>query len=271
MTMTKSDLPDGSNADETAHWLLAQHDGRLGFQAVQFQPGGNDETFVYAVQDRLNGFRRERGEVVAGYKIGLTTPVMQQLCHGDRPIAGVMFQRTIRVAPASVRARDYVRLGIECELALRLGTALPASGTVDRATVAASVARVAAAFELIEDLGADYATLDWRSMAADNGWHGGLVLGPDVAVDKVEGLDAGLDGRLEIDGHPSLMGSTRDVLGHPYDAVAWLANHLAGRGERLLAGQWISTGSIVPIRHAVPGQRFRFSIASLPAVEITVT
>ena len=187
------------------------------------------------------------------------------------PIAGVMFQRTIRVAPASVRARDYVRLGIECELALRLGTAVPASGTVDRATVAASVARVAAAFELIEDLGADYATLDWRSMAADNGWHGGLVLGPDVAVDKVEGLDAGLDGRLEIDGHPSLMGSTRDVLGHPYDAVAWLANHLAGRGERLLAGQWISTGSIVPIRHAVPGQRFRFSIASLPAVEITVT
>jgi 2-keto-4-pentenoate hydratase len=35
------------------------------------------------------------------------------------------------------------------------------------------------------------------------------------------------------------------VLGHPHNALAWLANHLAADGRGLHAGQIVLTGSLV--------------------------
>jgi 2-oxo-3-hexenedioate decarboxylase/2-keto-4-pentenoate hydratase len=60
------------------------------------------------------------------------------------------------------------------------------------------------------------------------------------------------------------------VLGHPYDALAWLAEHLASRGGRLEPGQWVTTGSIVPTRYPKPGQIYEFAVADLPPVRLEV-
>ena len=259
-------MPD-TEADTAARRLIAEHDARQPYRGVEPWPADAGEAYVYDVQDRLTALRLARSGRIAGYKIGLTTPVMQKLCHGDRPIAGAMFESGIRTSPATIRASDFVRLGIESELAVRIGRPLPAGkGRLGRGDIAPCIAEIATAFELIEDRGADYATLDWRGMAADNSWHGGLVLAEAVPMRDI----ADLKGALEIDGKPAGEGSTRDVLGHPLEAVAWLAAHLAARGQRLEPGQWVSTGSIAPIRHATAGQRFRFIIAGLPPVEARV-
>ena len=256
-----------SEADTAAGWLHDQHTSRCRFAGVEPWPAGVDEAYAYAVQDGLMRRRRDGGAKIAGYKIGLTTPIMQKLCHGDRPISGVMPACGVRPAPALVRTREFVRLGIESELAVRIARPIPPSpAAITRADVAAVVTEIAAAFELIEDRCADYETLDWLWMAADNSWHAGLVLGRSVGVCDISDLA----GTLSIDGKVDSNGSTRDVLGHPFDAVAWLANHLRARGSELASGQWISTGSIVPIRHARPGQRYSFSIAGLPPVELHV-
>lgn len=251
---------------QTAQWLHTQHTGRQRFKPLEPWPAKPDEAYAYAVQDGLLAARApEAGELIAGYKIGLTTPRMQKLCRGDRPISGVMPGRGIRRNGAKVKVSDFVHLGIESELAVRLSRPLPrGQAPVTRQDVADAALQIAAAFELIEDRHADYSTLDWLWMAADNSWHAGLVLGP--AVDPCDVAD--LAGVLAIDGAEVDRGSTRDVLGHPYDAVAWLANHLHARGRRIEAGHWISTGSIATIRFAEAGQRYRFSIAGLPPVEM---
>ncbi len=259
--------------DAAAAWLFAQHQSRARFSGIEPWPTSADEPFAYGVQQGLLERRRAaRPDTVFGYKIGLTTPRMQTLCRGDRPISGVMHSGGIRRSPADVVIGGFIHLGIESELAVRLARPLPdtsanTSGPVTRADVAASVGEIAAAFELIEDRHADYTTLDWLWMAADNSWHAGLVLGPAVAVRDV----ADLTGVLEIDGVGVDRGSTRDVLGHPFDAVAWLANHLRGRGLALEPGHWISTGSIATIRFAEPGRRYRFTIAGLPPVDLKIS
>ena len=256
-----------SQAEAAANWLHEEHVQRRAFKGIEPWPSQPDEVYAYAVQDGLLSRRLADGEAIAGYKIGLTTPIMQTLCHGDRPISGVMPARTLRPAPALVRTGDFVRLGIESELAVRIATPLPRKpAPLTRDDIAASVVEIAAAFELIEDRGADYDTLQWLWMAADNSWHMGLVVGRSVPVRDLSDLK----GTLRIDGKVDSAGSTRDVLGHPFDAVAWLANHLRTRGRELEPGQWISTGSIVPIRHAKPGQHYHFTIAGLPPVEISV-
>ena len=254
--------------ETTAARLDAQHVGRVRFAPLEPWPDKPDEAFAYAVQDGLMARRRARtGEAVAGYKIGLTTPRMQKLCRGDRPISGVMLEGGQRRSPARIAVADFVHLGIESELAVRIARPLPAGpAPVTREDVAAAVGEMAAAFELIEDRHADYTTLDWLWMAADNSWQAGLVLGPSAAPRDI----ADLAGVLAVDGVEVDRGSTRDVLGHPYDAVAWLANHLRERGMRIEPGHWISTGSIATIRFAEAGQSYRFAIEGLPPVELTV-
>lgn len=251
-----------------AAWLDAEHLARHRFSGIEPWPDRPDEAFAYAVQDGLLTRRRVRTpSAVAGYKIGLTTPRMQRLCHGNRPISGVMFANGLRHAPARVELDDFVHLGIESELAVRVSRRLTGgSAPITRTDVAQSIDAVATAFELIEDRHADYATLDWLWMAADNSWHGGLVLGPTAPPCDLSDLE----GVLAIDGVAVDRGSTRDVLGHPLDAVAWLANHLQARGTHIEPGHWISTGSIATIRFAERGRSYRFTIAGLPSVAITV-
>lgn len=257
-----------SSAGVAAAWLLGQHDERARFHGIEPWPAAPDEAYAYAVQDGWLALRHARKpDMKAGYKIGLTTPRMQKLCRGDRPISGVMPASGIRSSPARLSAGDYVHLGIESELAVRITRPLSArGGPVTRADVAAAVGEIAAAFELIEDRHADYATLDWLWMAAENSWHAGLVLGPSIAPRDVSDLV----GVLAIDGVEVDRGSTRDVLGHPYDAVAWLADHLAARGRSIEPGHWISTGSIATIRFAEVGRCYRFTIAGLPPVDLTI-
>lgn len=253
-----------------ADWLDAEHLGRRRFTGIEPWPTEPGEAFAYRVQDGLLARRLARNpdDRVAGYKIGLTTPRIQTLCRGDRPISGVMQAGGLRSAPARVAVADYVHLGIESELAVRIARPLPAhSAPVTRDDVAAAIGEVAAAFELIEDRHADYTTLDWLWMAADNSWHAGLVLGPAVQYRDI----GDLRGVLAVDGVEVDSGSTRDVLGHPCDAVAWLANHLDARGISIEPGHWISTGSIATIRFAEPGRHYRFTIDGLPSVELTCT
>lgn len=251
-------------ADVAAEWLYREHADRRAFRGIEPWPLDADEAYAYRVQDGLNALRAAGLGAIAGYKIGLTTPRMQKLCRGDRPISGVMFASNMRRSPATVRASDFVHLCFESELAVRLARPLP--GKASRAEVSAAVAQVAAAFEFIEDRHADYGSLDWRAMAADNSWQAGLVLAPSIAPPDISNLT----GVLEIDGDEVDRGSTADVLGHPYDAIAWLAGHLAERGRVLEAGHWISTGSIASLRFAEPGRSYRFTIAGLPPVDVRV-
>ncbi|HTW53997.1 MAG TPA: hypothetical protein VME45_19070, partial [Stellaceae bacterium] len=89
-------------------------------------PGTLDD--AYRVREAYEAIEMPRRGQVVGYKIGLTTPIMQRLCGVDEPCYGAMFQSEIRHSPAEVRVADYCRVGIETEIAMRLGADLPEGG-----------------------------------------------------------------------------------------------------------------------------------------------
>src|SRR3954465_7972439 len=89
---------------------------------------GGDMGFAYGVQDRLLPLVAGGSAAPAGYKIGLTTPRMQQMCAIDEPIVGVILAGRIHASLAHVAVGDFVRLGIESEIALRIGTPFPPGG-----------------------------------------------------------------------------------------------------------------------------------------------
>ena len=205
---------------------------------------------------------------LAGYKIGLTSPRMQALCGIDSPIAGRVLANRLLPDDVTLRRRDFGRLGIEFEIAVRMGRDLPPGGApYAYAEVATAVAAVAPAVEVVDDRNAVYQGLDMASLVADNSWNAGLVLGrwrdrwPDLAE---------VPGRVALNGEPCDEGHGRDVLGHPFHALTWLANHLAAQGEFLRAGDVVATGSLVPTRFPDGPQRWHYRLGDLGDIDFTV-
>jgi 2-keto-4-pentenoate hydratase len=205
---------------------------------------------------------------IAGYKIGLTTPVMQKLCGVDEPCYGAIFASEVHHGRAVLRAADYCRIGVETEIAFKLGEDLPQGG--DRNRVAAGVEACMAAIELIEDLRYDYKRLDAAAMVAGNVWNAGVVLG--APVPDWRRLDlAGAVARLSINEREIGSGNGHDVMGHPLNALAWLADKLAASGTPLRRGMIVMTGSMVPIQYPAVGDRAMIEISGLGAAELAVT
>ncbi len=220
---------------------------------------------AYAMQEALQAlFIPERG-AIAGYKIALTTPVMQQLMGVDQPCAGAIFAKMVHHSSASLRHGDYGRIAVECEIAVRLGADLPARAKpYTREDVAAAVEACLPAIELIEDHACDrYKEVGARGLIANNAWNAGCVLGP--AVTAWRGLDlAEVSGAMAINGVEIGRGRGGDVMGgHPFHALAWVANTVAVRGRPLRRGMIVLTGSVVATQWPKPGDTVTVSFAGL--------
>ncbi len=224
---------------------------------------------AYAVQrDFVRQQLQARGSSVAGYKIGLTSKRMQEMCGIDSPIAGVVLADRVHASGARLSASAYGRMGLEFEIAVRLKRDLVPQGVPSLAEVADAVEAVCPALEIVDDRRADYRALDVLSLIADNAWNGGIVLGAFV-TDWPELATIG--GLISVDGMPLDRGSGGDVLGHPFHAVAWLAGHLAKEGEGLRAGDIVMTGSLVTTKFPDRSAAYRFDVKGLGTVELTVS
>ena len=65
-------------------------------------------------------------------------------------------------------------------------------------------------------------------------------------------------------------GRGADCMGHPLDAVAWLADHLASHGRGLLRGDVVITGSIITSKFVKAGDRVRFDLEHFGNVDLQV-
>jgi 2-keto-4-pentenoate hydratase len=253
-------------------WLFEAHRKRERFAPLPPELAPRDMVEAYAIQGQFVGRRAEQLGPVSGYKIALTTPAMRAMVGLDDSVAGDMLESTIHRGDTRVRAADFQRLVVEFEIAFELAEDLPAiDAPYTRERIARAVACAMPAFELADDRNADYAKLKENALmlAADNGWNEGAVLGKPVA--KWAGIDlAALKGVATLNGEKIGEGHGRDVMGHPLDALAWVANNLASRGLGLWRGDVVITGSLVTSKFPKAGDRLRFEAGALGAVELAV-
>jgi 2-keto-4-pentenoate hydratase len=257
---------------EAASALLESHERRQRF--IPLPPGlaPRTESEAYAIQDAFVALRAEKLGAVVGYKIALTSAEMRRFVGVDSPQAGMMFESTLKRSPARVRAADYVRLIIEFEIAVQIAEDLPAADKpFYRERVARSVGAVMPALEIADDRNADYQQLAKHplELIADNCWNEGAVLGAPVTDWQAIDL-AAVRGVATINGNKVGEGKGADAMGHPLDAVAWLADHLASEGRGLLRGDVVITGSIVTTKTVVSGDRVQFEVDNLGAVVLAV-
>jgi 2-keto-4-pentenoate hydratase len=204
-----------------------------------------DEAEGYLIQAALADLLSPDFGAQVGYKIGCTSAVMQEYLDIPHPCGGSVFARGVHESGASLRPVDFVRVGVECEIAVRLARDLaPSAAPFTADAVARAVEAYLPAIEIVDDRYVDWQTLGVPTLVADDFFAAGCVLGKPVARSAAPDL-LEVVGRAVVNGDEAGRGTGADVLGHPHHALAWLANHLAAGGKGLRAGQIVLTGSLV--------------------------
>src|SRR5467141_3298791 len=225
----------------------------------------------YRIQDAVHELLAADFGALVGYKIGCTSPVMQQYLDIPHPCGGGVFAKGVFDSGASLSTKDFVRVGVECEIAVKLGRDLALTEEPFTAEwVAESIEAYLPAIEIVDDRYVDWQTLGAPTLVADDFFAAGCVLGKPVArVGLPDVLHVA--GRALINGVEVGRGTGADVLGHPHNALAWLANHLAAEGRGLHAGQIVLTGSLVKTVWLSAGDHVRMELDGLGEVEVMFT
>jgi 2-oxo-hept-3-ene-1,7-dioate hydratase len=193
----------------------------------------------YAVQRHWADVRTAAGDRLAGYKIGLTSRVMQVALKVDSPQFGRLFSSEVFQSGATVDVKRFYKPRLEVELAFIMGADL-AGPVVTAGDVVKATAFVQPALELV-----DYRTETPRpvvDMVADNTAGAGAVLGGNLVPPDAVDL-RWIGAILSKNGSIEETGVSAAILGHPANAVAALANMLSTEGLHLKSGDIVLAGS----------------------------
>lgn len=223
----------------------------------------------YRVQSQVHRLLANELGPWVGYKIGCTSEVMQKYLAIPHPCAGGVHASGTHRSGVVLEAADFVRVGVECEIAVRLGKDLvPGDAPFTRDSVAGSIECYLPAIEIVDDRYVEWEALGAPTLVADDFFAAGIVLGEPVARSAVADL-LDVQGRALVNGQETGRGTGADVLGHPHNALAWLANHLAGQGTGLRAGEIVMTGSLVKTIWLQAGDEATMEFSGLGSVRAT--
>ena len=222
-----------------------------------------DVTAAYAVQDINTGCWLERGRVLSGRKIGLTSVAVQKQLGVAQPDYGMLFADMAVPDGLEIPRTRLIQPKAEAEIAFILGRDL----SVEHITVADVIRAVEYAVPAIEVV--DSRIRDWRiaitDTVADNASSGLYVLGGPPR--RLDGLDLhGCTMEMVCGDAVVSSGTGQACLGHPLNAVSWLARTMARLGRPLKAGDTVLSGALGPMVPVAWGTVLEARITGLGSV-----
>lgn len=222
---------------------------------------------AYAIQLALIQRRIDRdGERVVGKKVGATSKPVQAMLGVTQSDFGQLLDSMAYNDGAEIPlATTLIQPKMEGEIAFILKKELLGPG-ITIADVLRATDFVMPCFEIC-----DSRIKDWKikiqDTIADNASAGLFLLGDRaVAPDKVDLKTCGM--LLEKNGEIVATGAGAASLGHPANAVVWLANTLGARGMPLKAGDVILSGSLATMVAAGPGDHMRVTIGGIGSASV---
>ena len=212
---------------------------------------------AYHVQQRMLARRLEKGERIIGKKIGVTSKAVMNMLGVHQLDFGYLTDGMVYNEGQSIDIATLIQPKAEGEIAFLLKKDLQGPG-VTAADVIAATEGVMACFEIV-----DSRIQDWKikiqDTVSDNASCGVFVLG-DQLVD-IANLDLAVCGMvMEKNGEIVVTGAGAATMGHPVNAIVWLANMLGSLGITLKAGDIVLAGAMGAMVPVVKGDNLRINI-----------
>lgn len=212
---------------------------------------------AYQVQALVTQAKLERGEQIAGYKIGCTSAAIRAQFGLTTPILAPIFHPRIHAPDTTLPVNQYVDCAIEPELVFEIGHDLHGEGLTDDALIA-GIACVRPGIEL-------HNFRFWRQppclpeLICSGGIHAGLVVGTaSVSPETVDLLNASF--RVQLDGQLMAEEPGREIMGGPLHSLRWLIDSLTRQGKTLDAGHLVIPGSPTPLIPIESGKRTQLTV-----------
>lgn len=218
-------------------------DAWAGHRQIAFAAGLESAEQAYRIQDLVYAARHP-GIRAQAWKAGASGPDVEPTA---APIGSVL------ASPATVGSGKFHMLGIEAELAFRLGRDLPMrSRAIGEEELAEAVDQVLVTIELCDTRLVDWTQASALSRLADFQLNGALITGSGIrdwrAVDY-----AAQHAELWVNGEKKLDRVGSHPLGNPFRILPWAVAHCAQRGRALRSGDLVTTGSWTGMEFVVPG------------------
>lgn len=246
------------SASQVDDWLAAYH-SRL---PAANPPVAMTMADAACTRERFQQRLAAQAGPLVGYKAGLTNPAVQKRFNTDQPVWGSLHARMLLDDGATVDAAFGARPLFEADLLVRVkGTAVNDARTP--AEVLASVDQIVPFVELPDLMVQAPPQLNGAGISAINvgarlGVRGTPLAVPQDAAGQARLLNQLLDMHVRVvDAQGAALGGGKgtDVLGHPLNAVVWLAQALKAQGLALQPGQLVSLGSFSALLPPRPGLR----------------
>ncbi|WP_413300775.1 fumarylacetoacetate hydrolase family protein [Bacillus sp. 1P10SD] len=221
---------------------------------------------AYRIQLQVIDKKMNEGHEVIGKKVGLTSAAMQQMLGVNEPDYGHLLKNMKIADGETVKITEFISPKVEAEIGFILDRDLEGPN-VNYLDVLMATKYVVPTIEII-----DSRITDWKiklvDTVADNGSSARVVVGNKLST--IEGLDLRTQGMVLYKNEELVAtGSGTAALGHPAQAVAWLANKLHEFGIHLKAGELILPGALSSAIAVKAGDTITAKFGPLGTVSVT--
>jgi 2-keto-4-pentenoate hydratase len=243
--------------DQVEHAADALVAARKGSAIVALPEGAvpRSEADSYQIQDAVIA---KLGEKIGGWKVGIS-PL-------GGHFAAPIYASTVVPSPASLPAKNFKIIGIECEIGFRFNQALPVRPQPYTRYEVLAACSLVPTIEVVDSRYQDFRAIDRLMVLADNFSNGGLVYGS--AASNWDGIDlAHPPIEVTADGKP-FADCTGLRAGTPIELLLAAVAHANGRGG-IAAGTIITTGTHTGLVFTEPGVKIAADYGRLGRVEVS--
>ncbi|WP_460274383.1 2-oxo-hept-4-ene-1,7-dioate hydratase [Celeribacter sp. ULVN23_4] len=259
-----------SDIETAAAALLAAEETReqIGLLSLKHPEITLDD--AYAIQSAQMAQKLAQGREIIGWKIGLTSKVMQDALGITTPDSGVIYDDMDFADGCTVPADRFIQPRIEAEIAFVMKA--PLEGKVTREDVLAATDFVAPAIEILDTriLRTDPETGKTRVIfdtVSDNAANGGIVLGPQKHAPEAFDL-RWVGAILTKNDEVVSTGLGAAVLNDPVMGIVWLSERMGQYGQRIEAGQVVLAGSFIAPIECPSGTRIEADYGPFGTVSV---
>ncbi|MEQ8262759.1 2-oxo-hept-4-ene-1,7-dioate hydratase [Pseudohaliea sp.] len=257
---------------EAAADLYHAEKARRQIRAITLTHPSMDMEDAYAIQRAWVDRKLAEGDRITGYKIGLTSRVMQAAMNINTPDFGILLESMYLPDKSTVPAGHYCDPMIEVELAFVMKKPLfGANVTIEQVIDATDY--VVPALELIaaRSYRVDPETGYTRKVfdtIADNAANAGYIVSAERFLP--EDIDWQWSGAiLYRNGEIEETGLSAAVQGHPAKGISWVCKRFASHGIGLEPGQFVLSGSFTRPISARPGDDMTCDYGELGRIEVS--
>ena len=224
---------------------------------------------AYLIQDELKiNYLTLSNNICLGKKVGCTNTQAQQQVGVNKPFYGNLFTRFSSENKVTLKSKNFFQPWVEPEIGIRIREDI---------NIAKAPFSLNDINDLFDGIVCSIEIVDFRfTHSIDKIGINNLISTNGASDYWIKGTNIFSLDSVDLDDHPVFLrinddivakGNTKNVLKNPFNSALWLINLLAEKGEIMLKGQYISTGSCTKAVKIENQQNIKADFGSLGIIE----